>query len=213
MHHYILTPSLSNASYLIVHCKNISDPEIKCAVQQGRHTWHRLWCTYQTRYSCWELMMIYIPQMTSVHDYHFSWGYTSMYALSAFIEFIKGKTVVDMFYVYFTFPSFTLAWGCDPEHTMICQPIKSCQWTTEQWNMWPSDPGPLQSAGGCKHDMLPGLCLAGDCWRAGAEKVGSRTAQLSSATGVQILVTSPDQPQPAPRRDCYITNILSPHEG
>ena len=30
MHHYILTPSLSNASYLIVHCKNISDPEIKC---------------------------------------------------------------------------------------------------------------------------------------------------------------------------------------
>ena len=36
MHHYILTPSLSNASYLIVHCKNISDPEIKCALQQGR---------------------------------------------------------------------------------------------------------------------------------------------------------------------------------
>ena len=35
MHHYILTPSLSNASYLIVHCKNISDPEIKCALQQG----------------------------------------------------------------------------------------------------------------------------------------------------------------------------------
>ena len=30
-------------------------------------------------------------------------------------------------------------------------------------------------------DMLPGLCLAGDCWRAGAEKVGSphSTAQHS----------------------------------
>ena len=49
----------------------------------------------------------------------------SKYAMSSFIEFIKGKTVVDMFYVYFTFPSFTLAGGCDPEHTMICQPIKS----------------------------------------------------------------------------------------
>ena len=113
----------------------------KVCTAAGGHTWHWLWLnTYQTRYSCWELMMIYIPQMTSVHNFHFSSVYKSMYAISSFIECIKGKTVVDMFYVYFTFPSFTLAWGCDPEHTMICQS-----------HMWPSDPVPLQSADGCKH--------------------------------------------------------------
>ena len=89
------------------------------------------------------------------------------YALSSFIEFIKGKREVDMFSVYF-FPSFTSAEDCDPEHTMICQPIKSWQWTTEHLTLCHCN-----QLVDVNTDMLPGLCLAGDCWRAGAEKVGS----------------------------------------
>ena len=91
----------------------------------------------------------------------------SKYAMSSFIEFIKGKTVVDMFYVYFTFPSFPLAGGCDPEHTMMTMgPLsnETCDHLTQ---------GHCNQLVDVNTDMLPGLCLAGDCWRAGAEKVGS----------------------------------------